>query len=243
MEIKPEAYLDVSALEMVGPNAYRQQQQAIQSQAEPSSSTSPDAELHALQQQLHQAQRTGDTSQIERLSHQLDSQLAALHQPSQIDPQAPSKASPVQSTQEELNARYTASEVHSELKGKHGVDEVNRVHSWANDNLTEDELGAYLGLIGSDDPEALLAFESLKQMASDESLAPDPDGVEYASFDESQASALVERYGDHGEIMVNLNRQYLAGQITEQQMQRAVLSDPSLAMSVFSAKAQGLISY
>ena len=43
--------------------------------------------------------------------------------------------------------------------------------------------------------------------------------------------------------VLNLNQQYLAGQITEMQMKQAVMSDPMLAISVLEMKRQNLIDY
>ena len=241
MQVNPEDYLNVEALDFLGPNA-------IKPQPELPTPVAPAAnDVFAIQEALHDAQRRGDMSQITRLSIQLDEALSAkpVEAPS-ASSEAPGEEKELPKTtasQEQLEERYNASEVKAELTSKFGEAEVERVHSWANDNLTQEELGEYLGLIGSDDPEAVIAFDSLKTMASDPALAPDPDGVEYTAFSNDETHALISQFADHGEIVVNLNQRYLSGQITEAEMKRAVLSDPQLALSVFQMKREGLISF
>lgn len=244
MQINPEDYLDVEALEFLGPNALKQQQQVPPTPAAPVPTEGPER-IFAIQEQLFAAQRSGNNAQITLLSMQLDD---ALQSQPQAAPQGTPEASGEEkelpkttSSQEQLEADYNASEVKAELTNKFGPAEVNRVHEWANENLSEEELGEYLGLIGSDNPEAILAFDSLKTMASDSRLAPSVE--EYTTFSDQETHALISQYGDHGEIVVNLNNQYMSGQITESEMKRAVLSDPTLALSVFQMKRDGLIDF
>ena len=203
--------------------------------------------MDSVHQALIDAERRGDYGRVGILSAQLDDMLSQVPvsapDSTQEPAEEPSGTTKEASTQEDVNARYDASEVKQALNGTHGAEEVNRVHAWANENLTDEELGEYLGLIQSDDQEALVAFQSLQKMAGNDHYAPDPEGVEYSSFSQESTNTLIANYGDHGETMVRLNQQFLSGQITQQQMQRAVLSDPMLAMSVFDAKSKGLITY
>ena len=238
MQVNPEDYLNVEALELLGPNA-------IKPQVELPTPTAPADDVFAIQEALHDAQRRGDVSLITRLSIQLDDALSAkpVEAPSASSeaPGEEKEAPKTTASQEELDARYNASEVKAELTSKFGAEEVNRVHEWANENLSDEELGEYLGLIGDDNPEAVLAFDSLKTMAGDPDLAPSVD--EYQAFSQEDTNALISQYGDHGEIVVNLNQRFLSGQITESEMKRAVLSDPQLALSVFQMKREGLIDF
>ena len=236
MEVKPEDYLNLDTLELYGPDA-------VKPQAAPVAANTNT--LESIQQSLFQAQRNGDNAAIGLLSSQLDSLLAATTTSPDVAPEAPQAPEDKPEddlSQEDLETLYKSSEVRQELYGKYGKEEVDSVHTWLNGFAEKDELSSYIALLANDDPEALLTYESLRKMAGDESIQPD-QVVEYQGFDGSQSQQLLEEFGDHGQTMLDLNTQYLAGQITQTQMQRAVLSDPALAMSVFQAKAQGLITY
>ena len=241
MQINPEDYLPVDDYVLRGPSA-------LQAPSQPASPVSQEpASLDSVHQALMAAERRGDYGQVGILSAQLDDLLSQVPttapSSSQEPSQEPSGTTQEASTQEEVDASYNASEVKQALNGTHGAEEVNRVHAWCNDNLSDEDLSEYLGLIQSDDQEALVAFQSLQKLASNAHYAPESEGVEYESFSDEGVNTLISNYGDHGETMVRLNQQFLAGQITQQQMQRAVLSDPMLAMSVFDAKSKGLITY
>lgn len=255
IRIEPADYLDLDGLEMYGPGQHptQPQQQAAPVAAPPvqqqQQTSNGDEHIFALQRQLFEAQRNGDHARLGVLQVQMDEALQGLTGPSQEAPNAgqpqqqqqqPSEDDPVD--QQKLDQKYAESQVRQDLINKYSAEEVQRVHDFANQTLSEDEVMDYIELLYNDSPEAIMAFDSLKQMADNPAIAPEA-AVEYTAFDQGQASELEARFGDLGREMVILNQQFLSGQITRADMQRHVLSDPALTMACFQAKAAGLITY
>lgn len=234
MEITPDQYLDLSNVDMFGPSSIKPL--GYQQPAPAPAPTTVDEVAAALRQ----AQLNGDHGAIGLLSVQLDDLVANFTAPNQQQPQKPVSDAP--KAPEEPVADVRQSDLYQEINAVQGQEEADKVHSWMNENFSEDEVADYLTAVNSNDQEAIAVFQSAQNMMKDVAFAPSED-LEYTSFNESQAHALTDAFGEQGQELLSLNQQYLSGAITERQMQKHVLSNPSLMRVAMEAKAQGLINY
>ena len=238
-ECSPEQYLNIGDVELYGPSAIRLPGQPEKPEAQPL----PTNPLE-IQQQLFEAQRRNDHVAIQHLSMALDDSLAnVFEEKTQPKEEIESPAPNPSEEEQEPQSDVSESEIYREIHNAVGTEEADSVHSWMNDNFDEEEIGSYLQLIKDGDQEAIGVFQAAQRAMKNPELAPDTSIEEYTQLDDSQSAELVDRYGDAGEQMIQLNRQFIAGEITQAQMIQQVLSDPALAQAAMNAKANNLLTY
>ena len=235
MQINPEDYLNVGDVELLGPSAVRLPGQPEKAEAQPLPTTPLE-----IQQQLFEAQRRGDHVAIQQLSMALDDSLTQVfEEKTQPKEQVEDRAQDV----EEPSTDVTESEIYQEINNAVGQETADAVHSWMNSTFDEEEVGQYLQLIQDNDQEAIGIFQAAQRAMKNPELAPDSSIEEYTQFNEDTSTELVTRYGDAGTQMIELNKQFISGQISQAQMIQAVLSDPELTQAAMDAKANNLLTY
>ena len=235
-QCNPEDYLNVGDVELLGPSAVRLPGQPEKPEAKPL----PTNPLE-IQQQLFEAQRRNDHVAIQQLSMALDDSLTNVFEEMTSQPKEQVE-SPAQDV-EEPKSDVSESEIYREIHNAVGQEQADAVHGWMNEHFEEEEIGSYLQMMQEGDQEAIGVFQAAQRAMANPELAPDSSLEEYTQLDESQSAELVDRYGDAGTQMVELNKQFISGQITQAQMIQAVLSDPALAQAAMDAKANNLLTY
>ena len=237
MQINPEDYLNVGDVELLGPSAVRLPGAPEKVEAQPL----PTNPLE-IQQSLFEAQKRGDHVAIQQLSMALDDSLTQVFEDKTQPRQEEVRAEDTPDA-EEPSADVTESEIYREIHNAVGQEEADSVHSWMNDTFDEEEVGQYLQLMQDNDQEAIGIFQAAQRAMKNPELAPDTSIEEYTEFNTDTSTELVTRYGDAGEQMIQLNKQFISGQISQAQMIQAVLSDPELTQAAMDAKANNLLTY
>ena len=228
----PEDYMNTQAVEFLGTDTARQLTES------PSAPQSSDP-IFSIQEQLHAAQRAGNTAQVASLSMQLDTALQRLPQPS---PEVPSEEQ-----REEVKAEETSdeeliqSEIFQEINNTVGSEVADQVHNYMNENFSQEEIAEYMDMVDDNDQEAIGVFQAAQQVMQNEALAPSGGAVE--AFNDDTSAELISRYGDLGEQLLSLNQQMLSGRISSADAKRLVLSNPELLRVAFDAKSNNLMSY
>lgn len=234
MEITPDQYLNLDNVEMYGPSSIR-----LANEPAPVAETQPTT-VDEVATALRQAQQRGDHGAIGLLSAQLDSLVANSSAPTnQVAAEATSDAP--EAPQEPVED-VRQSDLYQEINAVQGQQEADRVHGWMNENFSQEEVSDYLSAMSSNDQEAIAVFQSAQNMMKDAAFAPSAD-LDYSPFNDTQAHALTDAFGEQGQELLDLNKQLLSGALTERQMQKHVLSNPALMRVAMQAKAQGLINY
>ena len=239
MEITPEMYLDVASLELHGPDA-------LNKPAETPSAPAPSDDIFAVQQQLLDAERVGNHLAVQQLSMRLDDLLAGIspEQPSedtaeQESTDEPSEAHESSSEADEIDV--TTTELYQQIGEAVGAQKADETFSYMNDNASQEEISEFLEQLKAGDQEAISTFQAAQQ-AMEQGITID-GSVETTAFDSDTAFLIEDRFGENGVQIVDLNRRLLAGEITQVQVKRAVMSNPSLLADCLKAKAANLISF
>ena len=227
MEITPEDYLPVEALELHGPSAI---------EPKPPADAPAANDIFSVQERLFKAEASGDHLAIHRLSIQLDDMLAAV--PNQGAEESSSEAPEGPSEVDEIDVRQ--SDLYLQINDAVGQEKADNVHSWMNENLSEDEVSDYLTQLTEGNQEAIQAFQAAQQ-AMDQGVGLDSDDP--TSIPDAEQEQLVDHFGDNGQKLVEMNKALMAGSASITDLKRLVMSDPSLLADAFKAKAMNLISF
>ena len=221
-------YLDVSALELHGPSAIQQKA--------PEAAPAANESIFDVQERLLKAEATGDHLAIHRLSMQLDDMLAAV--PNQGAEESSSEAPEGPSEVDEIDVRQ--SDLYLQINDAVGQEKADNVHSWMNENLSQDEVSDYLTQLTEGNQEAIQAFQAAQQ-AMDQGVGLDSDDP--TSIPDAEQEQLVDHFGDNGQKLVEMNKALMSGSASITDLKRLVMSDPSLLADAFKAKAMNLISF
>lgn len=250
MEVTPEMWMNTEAVELYGPGAIQTPQQQLANQAESSSAPEPSQDIFAVQQQLLQAEAQGNHLAVQQLSMRLDDMLSGMTAAPKVDAEgttdepsgrASERSETPESPSEDDEIDLRQSDLFQQINEAHGPQKADEVHSWMNDNLSESELGDYMSQLQAGDAEALQAFQAAKS-AIDQGVQLSAE-VEASAFDDNTAFLIEDRFGANGTKIVQLNQQVASGAISQSQLKRMVISDPSLLADAIKAKAAGLISF
>ncbi len=140
----------------------------------------------------------------------------------------------------ESDVDVSFSEVYRDITATVGADEADAVHEYMNDNSSQEEIADYMAYLKAGDQEAVAVFQAAK-IAKDAGY--EAEDYEASAITEETHNELVARFGDEGDQILELNRQLMAGQITDSQMRAKVIGDPNLLRTCLAAKAAGLLTF
>lgn len=123
------------------------------------------------------------------------------------------------------------------LISQYGQEHVNETLNWASQSLDESTSLALNEAFEGD--EASLAYSTLDTLKSN----PELIHSDHHAFNELEASALIDQFGEHGSDLVTLNTMLSEGKISKGQVLSQIMSSSELMRTAYQAAQAGLMKF
>ncbi len=133
------------------------------------------------------------------------------------------------------------SEIYRDITASVGAEEADAVHEFMNNNSSQEEIADYMDYLNAGDQEAVALFQAAK-IAKDAGYEGSGE-IESTGLSEEAMSGLLDRFGDTGSLIIDLNSKLVNGGISASEMKLTVMSDPSLLRACLQAKDLGYIHF
>ena len=133
------------------------------------------------------------------------------------------------------------SEIYRDITASVGAEEADAVHEFMNNNSSQEEIADYMEYLNAGDQEAVALFQAAK-IAKDAGYESSGE-IESTGLTEESMTGLLDRFGDVGGEIIDLNSKLVNGELSAAQMKVAVMSDPSLLRVCLQAKELGYIHF